>query len=68
MYQDELLDGYIRRYTALSKQMVKEYKQRAINAFFTELYCKDANSNKFMGKHKKLIEKSLYEHQDWYKL
>ncbi len=41
MYQDELNDSYLRKYTALSKQMVIDYKKQAINAFFLTKYCKN---------------------------
>lgn len=42
MYQDELNDAYLRKYTALSQQMVINYKQQAINTFLTQMYCNPA--------------------------
>ncbi len=41
MYQDELNDSYLRKYIALSKQMVIDYKKQAINAFLLQKYCKN---------------------------
>ena len=80
-YQDDLIDLYIRRYAQLAKQMTQEYKRLAINNFLTEMYCKQqdggaegsissegAVSQKFVSKHKSLIEKALYGETNWYKL
>jgi len=38
MYEDDLLDAYIRRYVSVSKQMVEDYKRHAINAYLTETH------------------------------
>ena len=66
-YQDGLLDAYIRKYTALSKQMVLDYKRQAINAFLTGSYCEGA-MKKNISKHKALIERVLYGEQGWHRL
>ena len=41
LYQDDLIDAYLKRYTILTKQMCNDYKRHAINAFLTEMYSAD---------------------------
>ena len=41
LYQDDLIDAYLKRYTILTKQMCNDYKRYAINAFLTEMYSAD---------------------------
>lgn len=59
LYQDDLIDAYIRKYTTLTKQLANDYKRHAINAFLTEMYCGDDNP-KYSSKYKDLIERALY--------
>ena len=63
MYEDDLLDAYIRRYVSVSKQMVEDYKRHAINAYLTETH---AQKPKYESKHRALIEKVLYEEKGWH--
>ena len=58
MYEEDLLDAYIKRYVSVSKQMAEDYKRHAINAYITESY---ASKPKYPSKHRALIEKVLYE-------
>ena len=67
LYQDDLIDAYIRKYTMLTKQLANDYKRHAINAFLTEMYCGDQNP-KYSSKYKDLIEKALYGEEGWHKL
>ena len=39
IFQDDMIDAYIRKYVNLTKQMAHDYKRFAINAFLTEMYC-----------------------------
>ena len=64
-YQDGLLDSYIGKYTALSKQMVLDYKRTAVNAFLTGSFCATKKND---SKHKELIERALYGNQGWHRL
>ena len=59
LYEDKLFAGYIKKYTALSRQMVIDYKKYAINTFLTEMYC-DITQTKGQSKHKDLLERALY--------
>ena len=38
---NELVDHYIKTHSKLSRTMVDDYKQNAINNVILELYCKD---------------------------
>jgi len=60
LYQDDMIDAYIRKYVNLTKQMAHDYKRHAINAFMTEMYCDGESNEKYPSKHKELIEKALY--------
>ena len=60
MYEDKLIDAYIRRYVNLSKQMALDYKRYVINAFLTETYCIGTENPKYSDKYKELTEKALY--------
>ena len=71
LYQDSLIDNYIRMYTNLTKQMVVDYKKKAINAFLTGQYCGSDNGtaqSKYSDKHRELIEQALYGDMNWHKL
>eukprot|EP00354_Favella_ehrenbergii_P005229 CAMPEP_0170474968 /NCGR_PEP_ID=MMETSP0123-20130129/16700_1 /TAXON_ID=182087 /ORGANISM="Favella ehrenbergii, Strain Fehren 1" /LENGTH=126 /DNA_ID=CAMNT_0010745171 /DNA_START=282 /DNA_END=662 /DNA_ORIENTATION=+ len=67
VYRDELIDIYMRKYEALSKYMVDDYKRQITASFLTERYCHE-NAEKYTGKYKDLIEESLYSEEDWYKM
>ena len=66
-YQDELVETYVHKYTALIKLMAEDYKRQAINAFITNSIC-GASDKKYSNKHKDLIEKALYGGTAWHKL
>ena len=68
IFQDDMIDAYIRKYVNLTKQMAHDYKRYAINAFLTEMYCDTKENPKYPAKHKELIERALYGDQGWYKL
>ena len=68
LYHDDLIDGYLRKYTSLTKSLASDYKRYAINAFLTEMYCSGTENPKYSSKYKDLIERALYGEQGWHKL
>ena len=47
------MKGYLRKYSILVHQMVRDYKVYAINAFITEKFCMEADKFKYSSsKHK----------------
>ena len=68
MHQDGLLQIFVDKYTELTKQMVVDYKRMAINTFLVGRYCSNPEYKNMGSKHRKLIERALYNDQKWYKL
>ena len=53
----------------VTKQMVNDYKVYAINAYLTERFCGQESNKKYSSqKHKKLVERALFEDHNWHKL
>ena len=57
LYQDDLIDDYLAKYSRLVKQMAQDYKREAINLYITETFCE--HEGKYPpSKNQALLEKA----------
>ena len=66
LYQDDMIDTYMKKYTRLAKQMSADYKRHAINAYITEMFCDGDDKHGAPSKHQELIERATYGDQGWH--
>ena len=57
LYQDDLIDDYLAKYSRLVKQMAQDYKREAINLYITETFCEQEGKYP-PSKNQALLEKA----------